>query len=109
MTWTSFECRKLQKLKYDDQNQSLDIIYRDGDHARADGITLRRYEELISAAVEDRDIYFTNLIEPHVTWRRAATRPPKIPPAFIALMLVVICSSWLLFWFADHLLFVMKR
>lgn len=109
MSWTSFESGKLQKLKYNSQDQSLEIVYRDGDKARAEGISSGRYEELISASVEDRDIFFTNLIEPHVTWRRSVRRMPSIPPGIIALALLVICSSWLFFWFMDHLIFVMKR
>ncbi len=109
MTWTSFECRKLRKLKYNDQDQSLEIVYRDGDHARALGISQSRYEQLISASAEDRDTFFTNIIEPFVVSRKPARRAPKAAMQRLAIALLLAGSSWLFLWGVDHIVFVMKQ
>jgi hypothetical protein len=97
MTWTSYECHKVRKVKYNEGDRTLEIQYADGGSAQASGITISRYVQLMSTRPEDRDIFFQNIIEPYIVARR------KPPPSrvtilkFIAAALLLAAFLWLLF------------
>ena len=79
MTWTSFECHKVRKVKYNESDRTLEIQYADGGSAQASGITISRYVQLMSTRPEDRDIFFQNIIEPYIVARRKPP-PSRAPP-----------------------------
>ncbi|MBB3656540.1 hypothetical protein FHX15_001768 [Rhizobium sp. BK650] len=97
MTWTSFECKKVRKVKYHARERTLDILYADGGSGQASGITISRYEQLVSTRPEDRDIFFLNIIEPYVTARQQPPRSPATVLKFIAAALLLAVLLWFLF------------
>ncbi|GAA3113452.1 hypothetical protein GCM10010520_66970 [Rhizobium viscosum] len=97
MTWTSFECHKVRKVKYNERDRTLEILYADGGSAHASGITKSRYAQLMSTRPEDRDIFFQNIIEPYVVTRRKPPPSPVTILKFIAAALLLGVFLWFLF------------
>ena len=97
MTWTSFECHKVRKVKYNEGDRTLEIVYADGGSAQASGITLSRYVQLMSTRPEDRDIFFQNIIEPYIVTRRKPPPSPATVLKFVAVALLLAALLWLLF------------
>lgn len=97
MTWTSFECHKVRKVKYNESDRSLEILYADGGSGQASGITKSRYVQLMAARPEDRDIFFQNIIEPYVVARRKPPLAPATILKFVAAALLLAVFLWFLF------------
>lgn len=103
MAWTKFPSGTVRRVRHNEKRQRLDIVFRDGAMARAQGIDNNRVKEFLEIPDADKGTYFHNLIAPYCTKVR-----PK-PTGFFAAMkvaniaLAVLLLIWILFEVAQML------